>query len=47
VHTVRSGDTLWRIANLYRTTVNTLCRMNDISRHTTLYPGVQLTVGYR
>jgi len=47
VHTVRSGDTLWRIANLYRTTVNTLCRMNDISRHATLYPGAKLTVGYR
>jgi membrane-bound lytic murein transglycosylase D len=44
VHTVRRGDTLWRIANLYKTTVNMLCRLNDISPNTTLYPGVRLVV---
>lgn len=44
VHTVRSGDTLWRIANLYKTTVRMLCRLNDISPNTILYPGVRLVV---
>jgi LysM repeat protein len=47
VHTVRRGDTLWRIANLYKTTVNMLCSLNNISRNTTLYPGAKLTVGYQ
>jgi membrane-bound lytic murein transglycosylase D len=44
VHTVRRGDTLWRIANLYKTTVKVLCALNDISPNTTLYPGVKLVV---
>jgi membrane-bound lytic murein transglycosylase D len=47
VHTVRRGDTLWRIANLYKTSVSMLCSLNNISRNTTLYPGVKLTVGYQ
>jgi membrane-bound lytic murein transglycosylase D len=44
VHTVRRGDTLWRIATLYKTTVGVLCALNDISPNTTLYPGVRLVV---
>jgi len=44
VHTVRRGDTLWRIAGLYQTTVGVLCALNDISPNTTLYPGVKLVV---
>jgi membrane-bound lytic murein transglycosylase D len=44
VHTVRRGDTLWHIANLYKTTVNVLCALNGISPNTTLYPGVKLVV---
>jgi LysM repeat protein len=47
VHTVRRGDTLWRIARLYQTSVGMICSLNDISRNATLYPGVKLTVGYR
>ena len=47
VHTVRRGDTLWRIASLYRTTVNVLCSLNDIAPNATLHPGLKLTVGYR
>jgi LysM repeat protein len=41
---VRRGDTPWRIANLYKTTVKVLCALNDISPNTTLYPGVKLLV---
>jgi len=46
VHTVRRGDTLWQIASLYKTSVNVLCSINDISRNATLYPGAKLTVGH-
>jgi LysM repeat protein len=46
-HTVRSGDTLWRIASLYRTTVDDLCRLNRISRETVLQPGDKLAVSAR
>lgn len=43
-HTVSRGDTLWRIATRYRTTVDRLCALNSISPSTTLYPGVILAV---
>ena len=46
-HTVRRGDTLWRIASLYRTTVNVICSLNGITPNTTLHPGVKLTVRNR
>jgi membrane-bound lytic murein transglycosylase D len=44
VHTVRRGDTLWRIASTYNTSVDRLCSMNNLSRHQTIYPGMKLTV---
>ena len=43
-HVVRRGDSLWRIASMYRTTVDDLCGLNRISRHSTLYPGTKLVV---
>jgi LysM repeat protein len=46
-HTIRRGDTLWRIAHLYQTSINALCALNGISQNTILRPGVTLTVGYR
>jgi membrane-bound lytic murein transglycosylase D len=43
-HTVRRGESLWRIAQMYRTTITQLCQLNQISRNATLYPGTTLTV---
>lgn len=43
-HTVRRGDSLWRIASRYKTTVDKLCSLNSISRHSILHPGTKLTV---
>ncbi|MCP3982649.1 MAG: LysM peptidoglycan-binding domain-containing protein [bacterium] len=43
-HTVRRGDSLWRIASRYNTTVDQLCELNSISRNTTLYPGKRLRI---
>ena len=46
-YTVRRGDTLWRIANLYETSIHALCSWNGISQNAILHPGAKLTVGYR
>jgi len=43
-HTVRSGDTLSRIAAKYHTSVRTLCRLNGINETTTLRIGRKLRV---
>jgi membrane-bound lytic murein transglycosylase D len=43
-HTVRRGDSLWRIASRYKTTVDKLCSLNSISKHSILRPGTVLTV---
>ena len=41
---VRRGDSLWRIAHRYGTTVRALARMNGISPHGVLRPGERLRV---
>ncbi len=41
---VRSGDSLWRIAKRYGTSIDRLCRLNGISRSTTLRIGRTLRV---
>lgn len=43
-YTVRSGDTLWRIANRYDLSVNSLAEMNSISLDSILKPGQILRV---
>lgn len=47
MHTVRRGDTLWRIAARYETSVSRLCSLNRIRPSTVLHPGTRLTVGYK
>ena len=44
VHTVRRGETLYRIAGRYRVTVDQICALNNISPSTTIYPGTRLTI---
>lgn len=41
-YTVRRGDTLWRIARQFRTTVNALCAANGIRPESVLRPGTRL-----
>ncbi len=43
-HTVRRGDSLWKIAKRYGTSVQRLCSLNGINSRTTLYPGMRLRV---
>jgi len=44
IHTVQSGETLFRIATSYGLTVNDLARANSISDPTLIYPGQQLII---
>jgi len=43
-HEVRSGDTLYRIANKYGISVEELCRLNNISQNKIIQPGQKLVV---
>ncbi|MBD3218226.1 MAG: LysM peptidoglycan-binding domain-containing protein [candidate division Zixibacteria bacterium] len=43
-HTIRRGDTLYKLASRYGTTINEICRMNNISRRTTLVVGHRLRI---
>ncbi|MBW2002256.1 MAG: LysM peptidoglycan-binding domain-containing protein, partial [Deltaproteobacteria bacterium] len=43
-HEVRSGDTLYRIANKYGISVKELCRLNNIGQNTIIQPGQKLVV---
>ncbi len=44
VHRVKRGDTLSKIAVMYGTTVNKLCKLNNITQETTIYPGQKLKI---
>ena len=43
-HKVRSGDTLYRIANKYGISVKELCRLNNIGQNAIIQPGQKLVV---
>lgn len=43
-YTVRSGDTLYRVANKHGISVNELCRLNNIDRNKIIQPGQKLLV---
>jgi membrane-bound lytic murein transglycosylase D len=44
VHTVRRGETLYRIADRYQVSVDTICSINKINANGVLYPGTRLTI---
>jgi len=46
-HTVRSGDTLYRIARLYQVTVAQIVSWNGIAANTPLRPGQKLNINIR
>jgi membrane-bound lytic murein transglycosylase D len=43
-HTVRKGESLYRIARRYRTSVGSIAQWNNINPSTTIYPGKKLTI---
>ena len=44
VYTVRSGDTLWEIAQRYGTSVSALAVANNIQNPALIYPGEQIRI---
>jgi membrane-bound lytic murein transglycosylase D len=44
VHTVRRGETLYRIADRYQVTVDQICALNSITRNGVIYPGTRLKI---
>jgi membrane-bound lytic murein transglycosylase D len=44
VHTVRRGETLYRIADRYQVTVDQICALNSITPRGVLYPGTRLKI---
>lgn len=43
-HRIRSGESLSRIASKYGTSIGTLCRLNGMSRNSTIYAGKKIRV---
>lgn len=43
-YTVKSGDTLWQIANRYGTTINEITTLNNIENPNLIYPGQILQI---
>lgn len=44
VHRVRRGDSLYRIARRYGTSVNVLMAENSLSKRSTIYPGMKIRI---
>lgn len=47
IHRVRRGDSLYRIARRYGTSVNALLAENSLSRRSTIYPGMKIRIPNR
>jgi LysM repeat protein len=41
---LQSGDTLFKIAEKYDTSVEALCSLNNITKDQTIYPGQKILV---
>jgi len=44
VYTVKKGDTIWDIANMYNVDVNALMRWNNLNPRSQIFPGDTLTI---
>ncbi len=44
LYTIREGDTLWKIARKYRTTIDSIAKINSIDSNGALQPGMKLLV---
>lgn len=44
VHTVQAGESLWRIAQNYNTTIQNIVQANNITNPNVIYPGQRLTI---
>lgn len=44
VYTVKRGDNLTKIANMFNTTVSKLVKLNNISNPNLIYPGQKLII---
>ncbi len=44
VYTVKKGDTIWDIAEIYQVDVNDFMRWNHLSPRSRIFPGDQLTI---
>jgi LysM repeat protein len=44
VHTVKRGETLYRIAGRYQVSVDVICSLNNIAPASVLYPGTRLKI---
>ncbi len=44
IYIVKRGDNLWRISRKFNTTVNEICRANNISKRKKLKPGMKLII---
>ena len=44
IYMVQKGDSLWKIAKKYRTTVNDILAVNDIENPDLIYPGQKLLI---
>jgi lysozyme len=44
VYTVKKGDSLWKIAQKYKTTVDELVKLNGIKNRDLIYPGQKLRI---
>ena len=44
IYTIQKGDTLWNLAKKYKTTIDTLVKLNDIEDPDSIYAGDKIMI---
>lgn len=44
IHTIKRGENIWRIADRYKVSVDSICDLNSIDRNTTLVSGERIKI---